>query len=309
MGKRTLRQALALVLSLCLLALAGCGGESKKEKIFYFTHNGKAVFGSLIQKEFHAIAEQNGQPVEFFDAQGKSEKQIAQIEDAVKHGARRIVLLAVDEQKIVPAVEKAVDAGVIVVAVNRHVRTDKICGVYSDEYGAGEMQAEYMARNLPLGAHVFYLQGPANQISSQLRWEGFRDHCLAKRPDLQLMESRNGNYSRDEARRITEEWMRDYTQIDAIVSANDEMALGALAALKEKHRSRSCMISGIDATEDALRAIAAGEMRQTIKQDAQRQAQGAYQLIESLGKGESRTGNLNISLIPITKDNLSLYLK
>ncbi len=309
LGDEKPRRALALVLSLCLFALSGCGGgDAKKEKIYYFTHNGKAVFGSLIQKEFNAIAQEHGQPVEYFDAQKNSDKQIAQIEDAVQHGAKRIILLAVDEQKIVPTVEKALDAGVEIVAVNRHVRTDKICGVYSDEYGAGEMQAEYMARNLPLGAHVFYLQGPADQISSKLRWEGFRDHCLAKRPDLQLMESRDGNYSREEAHKITEEWMRDYTQIDAIVSANDEMALGALAALKEKRRSRSCMISSIDATDAALQAIADGEMRQTIKQDAQRQAQGAYQLIEALAQGETRKENLNIPLIPITKENLSLFL-
>ena len=239
MGKKNIGRALALVLLLCMLgALAGCGGQTKKEKIVYMTHNGKAVFGSFIEKEFDEIAKKNNQPVQYLDAQGDADKQIAQFEEAVKNGAKTIVLLAVDETKIVPAVEKAVASGVNVVAVNRHLRTDKVCGVYSDEYGAGQMQAEYMERNLPTGASVFYLQGNPAQLSSKLRWEGFRDSCLERRPDIQLVDSRPGDYSREKAKSIVEEWAQNYAQIDAVVCANDEMALGALAALKEAHRSR-----------------------------------------------------------------------
>ncbi len=303
-------RTLALVLLLCMLgALAGCGGQAKKEPIVYMTHNGKAVFGSFIEAEFDEIAKKNHQPVQYLDAQGDADKQIAQFEDAVKNGAKTIVLLAVDETKIVPAVEKAVASGVNVVAVNRHLRTDKVCGVYSDEYGAGQMQAEYMERNLPTGASVFYLQGNPAQLSSKLRWEGFRDSCLERRPDIQLVDSRPGDYSREKAKSIVEEWAQNYAQIDAVVCANDEMALGALAALKEAHRSRGCIISGIDATPDALAAIESGEMRQTIKQDAQRQANGAYQIIEALARGEKKQGDIKIPFIPITKENLSQYKK
>ena len=303
-------RTLALVLLLCMLgALAGCGDQTKKEKIVYMTHNGKAVFGSFIEKEFDEIAKKNNQPVQYLDAQGDADKQIAQFEEAVKNGAKTIVLLAVDETKIVPAVENAVASGVNVVAVNRHLRTDKVCGVYSDEYGAGQMQAEYMERNLPTGASVFYLQGTPTQLSSKLRWEGFRDSCLERRPDIQLVDSRPGDYSREKAKSIVEEWAQNYAQIDAVVCANDEMALGALAALKEAHRSRGCIISGIDATPDALAAIESGEMRQTIKQDAQRQANGAYQIIEALARGEKKQGDIKIPFIPITKENLSQYKK
>lgn len=310
MGKKNIGRALALVLLLCMLgALAGCGGQTKKEKIVYMTHNGKAVFGSFIEKEFDEIAKKNNQPVQYLDAQGDADKQIAQFEEAVKNGAKTIVLLAVDETKIVPAVENAVASGVNVVAVNRHLRTDKVCGVYSDEYGAGQMQAEYMERNLPTGASVFYLQGNPVQLSSKLRWEGFRDSCLERRPDIQLVDSRPGDYSREKAKSIVEEWAQNYAQIDAVVCANDEMALGALAALKEAHRSRGCIISGIDATPDALAAIESGEMRQTIKQDAQRQANGAYQIIEALARGEKKQGDIKIPFIPITKENLSQYKK
>ncbi len=310
MGQKSIRRALTLVLLLCLFGvLTGCGNQAKKETIVYMTHNDKAVFGSFIKEEFDKIAKQKNYPVQYLDAGGNADKQIAQFEEAVKNGAKQIVLLAVDETKIVPAVEKAVAAGVNVVAVNRHLRTEKVCGVYSDEYGAGQMQAEYMERNLPTGASVFYLQGNPAQLSSKLRWEGFRDSCLERRPDIQLVDSRPGDYSREKAKSITEEWIQNFAQIDAVICANDEMALGALAALKEAHHSRGCIISGIDATPDALAAIESGEMRQTIKQDAQRQANGAFQIIEALARGEKRQGDVKIPFIPITKENLAQFKK
>ncbi|MBQ8699628.1 MAG: sugar ABC transporter substrate-binding protein [Schwartzia sp.] len=310
MGKRVFWRALALLLcAFGVLALTGCGGDAEKEKIVYLTHNDKAVFGSLIKREFDKIARKNGYTVEYLDAQGNADRQIAQFEEAVKGGAKYVVLLAVDEKKIVAAAEEAAEAGVCVIPVNRHVRTAKLVGVYSDEYGAGELQAAYMARNLPTGASVFYLQGTGGQLSSQLRWEGFRDGCLEKRPDIRLVDSQDGNYSREQARRIAEAWARNYVQIDAVVCANDEMALGALEALKDAHHARGCMIAGIDATADALDAIAAGEIRMTIKQDAQRQAQGAYQLLEDFRAGKVRQSDLKISLFPVTKENLAQFRK
>ncbi len=308
MGKMRKSRVLIGLLVAVIFALAGCGNRSR-EKIVYMTYDDRAVFGSLIRREFTDIARKNGQPVEFLDAKGDAELQIEQFRQAAEAGARAFILLAVDETRIVPEVEKAIDEGIIVVAVNRHLRSDKVCGVYSDEYGAGRLQAEYMERNLPAGAGVFYLKGPGAQLSSELRWEGFRDRCLEKRPDIQLFDIREGKYLREEARRITEGWIRDNAQIDAIVCANDEMALGALHALKEANRSRSCMIAGVDALPEALDAIAAGGMRMTVKQDAQRQAQGAYQLITALLAGEKKQGDIKVPFMVVTKDNLAQFRK
>ena len=300
------------MLAFCVIVgflLAGCGREAPKEKIFFLVHTGQNLYGSMLREEFDKIAKEHGQAVDYFDAGGDADVQAEQLERIVQNGAKFAVLLAVDENKVVPAVEKAVDAGVNVVAAQRHLASDKVFGVYSDEYGAGQMQAEYMERNLPTGAHVFYLQGSSELLSSRQRWEGFKDRCLAKRPDIWIVDRQDGRYSREEGRRITEQWLHDYSQIDAIICANDEMALGALAALTSAHRARGCMVSGIDAMEDAVSAVEAGEMRQTIKQDVRGQAQGVYRMIEQLQQGEQPKEILYIPLIPITKDNVAKYRK
>lgn len=310
MGKKTIGRALALVLLLCMLGiLAGCGGQANKDKIIYMNNDGKDVFGSFIEAAFDEIARQNKKQVQYLDAQGDLEKQIRQFEEAVKGGAKTIVLQAVDETKIVPAVEKAAAAGVTVIPINRHLQTNKVCGVYPDEYGAGQMQAEYMEQNLPDEANVFYLQGNPSLLSSKLRWEGFRDSCLRKRTDIRLVDSLPANYSRKEAKRIVAEWAKKYPKMDAVVCANDEMALGALAALKEANRAQGCIISGIDATPEALEAIESGEIQQTIKQDAHRQANSVFHLIEALARGEKNHNDVRIPFIPITQENLEQYKK
>ncbi len=303
-----LRRIIAFFIAACFLA-AGCSFGRPTEKIYFLLHNSNKLYGSTLMKEFGKIADEHGFPVIYLDAKGDVETQIGQLKQVTAEGAKLVVLLATDEEKIVDAVEEAAAAGVKIVSGNRHVKSDKVFGVYSDEKGAGRMQAEYMERNLPTGAHVFYLAGAANLTSSVDRLWGFKERCLAKRPDIRIVDVKDGNYYRENGKKIMEQWLQDYFQIDAVVCANDEMALGAMEALKEAHREKTVMISGIDAIDEALEAVEAGEMRQTIKQDPQRQAQGIFQFIEMLNQGKTPESNLDIPLIPITKDNVAQFRK
>ena len=297
---------LVLALSFALL-MGGCSGS--REKVVYLMHDDKAVFGSMIKEKFDRIAKSNNQPVEYKDAENKAELQIAQIEEAVRDGVKIVVISAVDEERLVPAVEKAIDAGVHVIAVNRHLRSKRVLGVFPDEYGAGKLQAEYMERNLPMGARVLYLQGPQTQLSAQERWEGFKERCLERREDIYLVDRKSGSYSREKGHRIMTQWLERYPHIDAVVCGNDEMALGAYAALKEAGRSRGCMVSGIDATEEALASIGANEMVQTVKQDAAHQAASAYQMVDAVQRGAEQQGNIISPFTSITKDNLAQFHK
>ena len=86
------------------------------------------------------------------------------------------------------------------------------------------------------------------------------------------------------------------------------MALGAIAALKAANRLEGCMVSGVDATDAALKAIAVGEMVQTVKQDAVGQAKGAITVIEEIGKGNPPPKDIIIPFASITKDNLNEFV-
>ena len=141
------------------------------------------------------------------------------------------------------------------------------------------------------------------------RLQGFTDACLSKRPDVKLLSSLSGNYSRAEGMKVTEDWVQSFPQFDAIIAANDQMALGALQALKTSGRLKGVMISGIDGTADALAAIESGEMSQTIFQNAKGQAETAFQVVQGMMKGETTPPEKLVPFESITKENVAKYKK
>ena len=141
------------------------------------------------------------------------------------------------------------------------------------------------------------------------RLQGFTDACLSKRPDVKLLSSLSGNYSRAEGMKVTEDWVQSFKQFDAIIAANDQMALGALQALKTSNRLKGVMISGIDGTGDALKAIKDGEMSQSIFQNARGQAEGAYAVVKTIMSGQPAPDELLIPFESIVAENVDKYMK
>ncbi|KER70008.1 sugar ABC transporter substrate-binding protein [Burkholderia cepacia] len=247
--------------------------------------------------------------VRFTDANGDINKQLDQIDTFIAQKVNAIVVVPVDYQGIVPGVQKANRAGIPVVALNIQSAGGKFTFVGSRNFDAGRLQGELMAQKLPKNARVLYLQGTPGLYHSKERFDGFKQACLDKRPDVKLLASLPGNYDRGQGMQITEDWIQRFPQFDAIVAANDQMALGALQALKTAGRLKGVMISGIDGTSDALREIRAGEMSQTIFQDAKGQATAAYQVVESLRTGKASSGDVLVPFVSITRDNVGQYLK
>ena len=87
------------------------------------------------------------------------------------------------------------------------------------------------------------------------------------------------------------------------------MAVGAVQALKDAGRLNGCLVSGVDAVDDALKLIASGEMSQTVKQDADALAEGVFKLTDACLKGTIPTENITVDFTPITKENIAQFRK
>ena len=108
-----------------------------------------------------------------------------------------------------------------------------------------------------------------------------------KQGNIDVLDTQSGNWKRDRAREITSEWLQQYPQVDAIIAANDEMALGASKAVAAAKRE-GISIVGFDAVEPALTAIKEGKMAATIDQLPSQQARLAIQLaVRHLESGET----------------------
>lgn len=307
------KRMMALLLTgMVALAAAGCGGlsGSSGKMIAFVSHDEAAGFPGALYEGIKAKAEGQGYSVEFTNAGMDSSAQIDQMNEIIAKKPAAIVLLPVEASALTPSVEKANKEGIPVLVTNRDIAGGKTAQVHSDERQAGRLQGEFMAKNLRQGAKIVYFMGDSAQASARERWEGFKEACLDKRPDIEVVASTDAGWSKTEAMKNMTLWLRVFPQIDAIVSGNDDMALGGIAAMKAAGRFNSgILVTGVDAGDEAVKAVAAGDMSQTIKQDADRSADTILSLIQKMIQGGQSSEDEKVPFIEITKSNVASFLK
>ena len=297
-------------LALTVMALAGCGGSAGggSGTVIYANYKDGDGFTDTLRDEFKAQASSTGWQVEYLDGKNDGNFQIDQLNEALEKKPSAIVLLPADSASIVPTVQKANEMGIPIVCVNRFPDGGEYSKSYSDDLEAGRMQGEFMAARLPQGAKVVYLKGASGNAAAEGRWEGFKKYCLDKRSDVKLLAFADANWSTAEAMKDMSLWLDIFPQIDGVICGNDGMAMGAIAALKGAGRLSGVLISGVDATGDALAAIKTGEMAQTVKQDAAGQAKGAFSLVQQSMQGQ-KPDNVLVPYTSITRENVSQFAK
>lgn len=307
--KSAWRAAVASGAAIMLLALSGCGlsGDGDGKKVVFISHTEATNYTGKLVEGVEARLQSHGVALEFQNANRDANLQIDQMNGAIAQKPAAIVLLPVDAEALIKSVEKANEAGIPVIVASRDLNGGKFAMVKSDERQAGKLQGDYMAKHLPPNAKVVYLMGESGQSSSAERWAGFKEACLDKRPDIQLLAKVDAAWNEAEGFKYMTLWLQLFPQIDALVGANDTMTLGALEAAKSAGRSRTMLSSGIDAKSAALKAVAAGEMSQTIKQDAEQAASAIGDLLEEVLQGKTPTENVKIPFTEITRDNVAQF--
>jgi inositol transport system substrate-binding protein len=162
---------------------------------------------------------------------------------------------------------------------------------------------------LPQGGKVLYQHAdPVNQEYRDRR-DGFMT-LFKDRPDLQLLAEQNTVNRGDLGMSVTETWLQQYQQFDAIVAQNDDSALGAVEALKAANRLKNVYVVGLDGSDPALESIKGDAMAATAFQNAMGQAQALITLCERFRSGEDPKAFKNVS-IPfevITKANVDQFI-
>ena len=307
-----LKRMLFLLLVLSAMLLSGCGSstDAGSGKVYFLMHtdvgNG---FNEDLKQTLLAKGKAAGVEIEVLDAKGDSNVQLDQMNKAIEEKAGAIVLVACDGDAILPAVKKANEAGIPIIRVNRDINAGQFVSSLSDDREAGKMQGEFMAKNLPPDAQIVYMSGEMTQGAAIKRWEGFKEACLDKRPDVKLLASADCGWNRADALKQMTLWLKIFPKIDGIVGANDDMVLGALQIMKDNNRLAGVWASGVDATDEALKAVQAGTMSQTVKQDAKGQGAGAFELVQAALSGNKSQADVVVPFMSITSDNICQFLK
>jgi len=255
-------------------------------------------------------AAQPGVEVIFVDSKEDVAVQLGQVENFVTQGVDAIVLVPANTDATDPMTQAAVDAGIPLVYVNRKPANlpEGVAYVGSDSIDAGIMQMEWIAEALGGKGNVVILNGNLSQEAAQMRTEGVKQ-VAANYPDIVITKEQSGNWQREEGLAIMENWLSTGDQIDAVASNNDEMAIGAIAAIEAAGKLGEIIVGGVDASSDALAEMDAGRLNVTVFQNAVGQGEGGIATAIALARGEPVEQVVWIPYEPVTPENYKDYMK
>lgn len=242
----------------------------------------------------------------FMDGQNNFEKQISQVESFIAHKADVILLNPSSYSDLTPAVTAANTAGIPIITIITRVRNQEKCTSYigSDHKESAILQGMLVGRYLEGVGNLAVLEGTQGIDAQLARTEGYRE-ILAQYPYERVIVSQPAFWERDEAYMIVENWLHNGVPIDAIMSQNDSMALGAIEAVEEAGLAGKIKVFGIDGDSDAIQAVRDGRLEGTVFMDAYGQAERFYKCLDLMFEGQKLDKEYLIPFIVVTKENIN----
>jgi inositol transport system substrate-binding protein len=277
-------------------------------------------FLTVLRNGIQAQADAAGLNVQIEDAQNDVAKQLDQINNFIASGVDAIIVNPVDTSATQAMTDAAAAAGVPLVYVNRQpINVDSLpdnqAFVASNEsessrQGFIEQCNQWKAAGKD-EVSVYVLQGELSNQAAVQRTQNYYDVmneglCAVK---VNIIDQQTANWSRDQAQNLMTNWLSTGTAFDGVLANNDEMALGAIQAMKAAGIDMGAVIvSGVDATQDALASMQAGELDITVFQNAAAQGGGALDAAVRLSKGEAVEQKVYIPFELVTPANMADYL-
>ena len=310
MKKVLLAAGLAALMSSSALA------ETIGASIARFDDNGLTIMRNGMTAHIDKLS---GVELQMEDAQDDVARQLDQINNFIASGVDAIIVNAVDTNATEAMSNAAAAAGVPLVYVNRQpinldTMPDGQAFVASNEIESGTLEAFQICRNLRAagksgGAKGYLMNG---QLSNQAAVQRSKDVHDVIGMDMcnfmTLIDEQTANWSRDEAQDLMTNWMSSGEPFDFVIANNDEMAIGAIQAMKAAGMDMAeIQVGGVDATPDALVAMAAGDLDVTVFQDLAGQGAGSIDTALALSRGESVDKTVFIPFILVTPENAAEF--
>jgi len=263
-------------------------------------------------KSIQSSAKAAGINLKFSDAQQKQENQIAAIRSYIQQHVNVIAFSPVVESGWDAVLNEAKRAGIPVILTDRAVDS-KDTSLYktfigSDFIKEGEMAGEYLAKAVNGKAKIIELQGTIGSSPANDRQKGFADY-IKDHPDMQIIASQSGDFARDKGRQVFETLYQAHPEATALYSHNDEMTMGAIAAMEAagKVPGKDLIIASIDGTKDAANALSSGKVVVVVECNP-KFGPAAFAAVEKYGNGEKIEARLVNTDRVFTKDNVAAYL-
>ncbi len=287
--------------------------QAEKIGVTMFDYND--TFRSLLREGVDAAARKAGASVQFEDAKQDVGTQLNQIQNFISQKVDAIIVQAVDTDATPKITQLAAKAKIPLIYINaRPSDFDKlpagVAVVASDEIFGGTVQAQAVCKQLGGKGNALVLMGNLIHEAARLRTQAVENTFKTDKAcaGMKLVDKREGKWSRTDAQDITTNWLTAGVKFDTIIANNDEMALGAINALKAaKKLDAKVVVAGIDATRDAMASMKAGELKVTVFQNAAAQGAGSVEAALKLVKGQKVEKFVNIPFELVTPENMAQY--
>lgn len=307
--------AFLLVTTMVVMGSFASGSQDSggKIKIGYVCNNFNDTFQTYVMDAAKKYFEDKPD-VEFItqDAQEDVIKQQDLVSTLISKGAKALIVVPVNTSAMDPIIKACADAKIPLVFVNRNpfgegTIPNNVYYVGSQEIIAGKLQAEEMGKRLNGKGGVAILMGKLDNEGAIKRTQGNEEVIQSLFPNIKILAKETGNWQRDQGMTLTENWLTAYGKnLNGILANNDEMALGALKALKAAGRT-DVIVMGVDAIPDAKAAVESGELAATVLQDAVGQGQGAAYAAYTVVKGGTVPSVTWVPFVLITKENIAKF--
>jgi ribose transport system substrate-binding protein len=220
-----------------------------------------------------AEAAKLGHQLVYTDAAGSAAKQVADVNSMIAQGVDLIFLAPREEKPLIPAVMNAKKAGIPVILLDRSVDpnlakpgVDYVTFIGSDFIDEGKRVAEWLAKNANGKSKIIELEGTVGSSPANDRKKGF-DEAIQKAGGFTIVASQSGDFARDKGRQVAESLLQAHPDADIIYAHNDEMAMGAIAALEAagKTPGKDVLVLSIDGGKEAVQAVVDGKIAAVVE--------------------------------------------
>lgn len=266
--KKILVVSLVLILA---LGMFGCGSKAPAPEEKEDTTATIGLIVSTLDNPFfvdlkdgaQAKADEMGAKLIVLDSQNDSATELSNMEDLITKGVDLILINPTDSEAVGNAVAAANEADIPVITLDRSANSGEVvCHIASDNVAGGKLAGEFIIEKLGGKGKVVELEGVPGASAAIDRGQGFNE--AIKGSDIKVVAKQTANFNRAEGLSVMENILQAQPEINAVFAHNDEMALGALEAIKAS--GRDILVVGFDANDDAVAAVKAGDMGATVQQ-------------------------------------------
>lgn len=293
--------SVGLMLMMLMTSFIGCGRDNKPKIGMVLSTLNNPFFVNMkdgAEKE----AEKLGYDLVVLDSQNDPAKERANVEDLVQLGVVALLINPTDSDAVVKTVEVANKSNIPVITLDRQANGGKITShIASDNIKGGEMAAEYVLDKFkdekgPI--NVVEIQGIPGASATRDRGEGFHN-IMDKNDKFNFISIQAADFDRQKGLQVMENIIQANPNIQVVFAHNDEMALGAVKAIKAS--GINALVIGFDGNEDAKDSIDANEMTATIAQQPDLIGALGVELANKIYKGESIKDKIAADLKVYTK--------